>query len=259
MGKFDGILIASDWDATLHHESGLNNIDIEKIRYFQKEGGRFTVCTGRALSHIRHYFDKIKPNTYVITLNGAVIVDADSGEELYRGHLHKNLVEALDILYLNNELFYTLHVYFDGDESAREYTKEQYRASREKFEKEPIHKILLIADKESKIKEAKMLLGEYHFPKYMFVSSWPLSLEILARENGKGYALCRVGEAIGARLTVGVGDFDNDEQMIRMADIGYAVGNATDELKAIADRITVDVHDGAIAHIIDEIEADVLK
>ncbi len=257
MGKFDGILITSDWDATLHHENGINDIDIEKIRYFQKEGGKFTICTGRALSHMEKFFDKIKPNTYTITLNGAVIVDADSGEELHRGHLPSNITDVLDLIYSTNDLFYTLHVYFDGDSSSSELTAEQYMASRENFKNSRIHKILLIADDEMKIKTAKARLLEHSFPEYIFVRSWPLSLEILAKENGKGYAMRRVSDAVGAKLTVAAGDFENDEQMIHMADIGYAVANATDGLKAIADRSTVDVHEGAIAHIIDELDAEI--
>ncbi|MBQ2716718.1 MAG: HAD hydrolase family protein, partial [Clostridia bacterium] len=38
------------------------------------------------------------------------------------------------------------------------------------------------------------------------------------------------------------------------ADIGYAVGNATDSLKAVADRVTVNVREHAIAKIIEELE-----
>ena len=41
--------------------------------------------------------------------------------------------------------------------------------------------------------------------------------------------------------------------MIRDADIGYAVENAADSLKAVADRITVSARDGAIAKIIDDL------
>ena len=116
---------------------------------------------------------------------------------------------------------------------------------------------MMISDSEEKVAHAKKILAERGFPEYIFVSSWPLSLEILSKKNGKGYALRRVAKSLEARLSIGVGDFENDEQMIRMADIGYAVANASDELKAIADRITVDVHNGAIAHIINELEKEI--
>ena len=44
--------------------------------------------------------------------------------------------------------------------------------------------------------------------------------------------------------------------MIEDADIGYAVENACDALKAVADRITVNVRDSAIAAVIEDIERE---
>ena len=43
---------------------------------------------------------------------------------------------------------------------------------------------------------------------------------------------------------------------IEKADIGYAVGNAIDALKAKADRVTARVDECAIARIIDELERE---
>ena len=44
--------------------------------------------------------------------------------------------------------------------------------------------------------------------------------------------------------------------MIKVADIGYAVGNAVPPLKAVADRVTVDCRDHALAHMIGELEKE---
>jgi hydroxymethylpyrimidine pyrophosphatase-like HAD family hydrolase len=41
--------------------------------------------------------------------------------------------------------------------------------------------------------------------------------------------------------------------MVKEADIGYAVANACDALKSVADRVTVDAKDGALAAIIEEL------
>ena len=57
-----------------------------------------------------------------------------------------------------------------------------------------------------------------------------------------------------AKLTVGVGNYENDIDLIRAADIGYAVGDAIPSVKAVSDRITVDCADHAIAQIIAELE-----
>ena len=60
-------------------------------------------------------------------------------------------------------------------------------------------------------------------------------------------------------MLVGVGDYENDLTLIRDADIGYAVENATSSLKAIADRVTVSVNECAIAKIIEDLEREFAK
>jgi len=48
MGKFDGIIIVSDIDGTFLGRNGrLVPENLRAIEYFQKEGGSFTVATGR--------------------------------------------------------------------------------------------------------------------------------------------------------------------------------------------------------------------
>ena len=41
--------------------------------------------------------------------------------------------------------------------------------------------------------------------------------------------------------------------MVRAAALGYAVANATDEVKAVADRITVSNEEHAIAQIVNDL------
>ena len=49
MGKFDGLLLASDFDDTLYGlDLRIPERNLEAIRYFTGEGGRFAVATGRA-------------------------------------------------------------------------------------------------------------------------------------------------------------------------------------------------------------------
>ena len=59
--------------------------------------------------------------------------------------------------------------------------------------------------------------------------------------------------------TVCVGDYENDISMLRHADIAYAVENAIDEVKAVADRITVHHNEDALAHIIADLEKEAIK
>ena len=48
MGLFDGIIIVSDIDGTfLGKQSRLVPRNLERIRWFQENGGQFTIATGR--------------------------------------------------------------------------------------------------------------------------------------------------------------------------------------------------------------------
>ena len=86
------------------------------------------------------------------------------------------------------------------------------------------------------------------------MSSWR-TLEVCPKGSGKGEALKRLISLLGKKFDkiVCVGDNQNDIGMFRLADTGYAVGNAIPALKRVATRVTVNSRDGAIAKIIEEL------
>ena len=85
--------------------------------------------------------------------------------------------------------------------------------------------------------------------------SWINGIEIQPAGTTKGDAIARLKELYGGRVhtVIAVGDYENDIDMIKKADIGYAVANAVPALKAVADRITVSCKEHAIAAIINEL------
>ena len=56
------------------------------------------------------------------------------------------------------------------------------------------------------------------------------------------------------KTLVAIGDFYNDLEMIKDADIGVAVAAAPDQVKAVADLVVCDVHQGAMAQLIHHLE-----
>lgn len=71
--------------------------------------------------------------------------------------------------------------------------------------------------------------------------------EIIHKSVDKGRGIELICRHLGADLadTVAFGDSMNDAAMLRRAGTGVAMGNACDELKALADRVCEDVaHDG---------------
>ncbi len=80
MGKFDGVLIASDYDGTLRpeHLDFVPDGNLKAIDYFIENGGTFTVCTGRDYAGFRQIKNNFKINTYAVLSNGAVIFDPNA-------------------------------------------------------------------------------------------------------------------------------------------------------------------------------------
>ena len=76
MGKFDGLLLVSDFDDTLydsHHRVPPRNL--AAINYWLREGGRFTVATGRAYTTFAPYVHLAPINAPVVLSNGSAIYD----------------------------------------------------------------------------------------------------------------------------------------------------------------------------------------
>ncbi len=60
--------------------------NIDAIRYFQENGGKFTICSGRYIDFLDGFSDSISVNTYLICYNGAYIADQRSKGILYKGY-----------------------------------------------------------------------------------------------------------------------------------------------------------------------------
>jgi Cof subfamily protein (haloacid dehalogenase superfamily) len=74
------------------------------------------------------------------------------------------------------------------------------------------------------------------------------NIEIMPAGVNKGKALGFVAERLGIAMknVMALGDSDNDKEMILEAGLGIAMGNATEDLKAAADGVTLDCEqDGA--------------
>ena len=78
MGKFDGVLFYTDYDDTLYNSA--HTVSPENhaaIRYFQENGGRFSIATGRAhrtfTPQIRR--ENLTLNAPVVLSNGAALYD----------------------------------------------------------------------------------------------------------------------------------------------------------------------------------------
>ncbi len=259
MGRFDGYLICSDFDGTLYIDGKLNDRDTDAIKYFQSEGGCFTYASGReCATFLRAPANANAVNAPIIGFNGAHIIAPDGETVIYRGGLSREqareVLELLDGINGMNRIEingFENYAYHPYDATDSEATRREFLDSCA----EPYAKMLIRAFPETAdavYAEVKRRLGG----KFNITRSWSIGIEINALPDSKGRAARRVKELLGAHTLICVGDYDNDIDMIKAADIGYAVGNATEALKAAADRVTVTCRECAMAAIIEGLEKE---
>lgn len=85
MGKCSGMLLLSDYDNTFCYTekalrgggdvSPVSQRNLEAVRYWMAEGGRFAVATGRALAAFRRQAEGVPMNAPAIVDNGGAIYD----------------------------------------------------------------------------------------------------------------------------------------------------------------------------------------
>lgn len=87
------------------------------------------------------------------------------------------------------------------------------------------------------------------------VQSEPYAFDILPPAVSKGSALAALLSHMGVspRRVVAVGNAPNDLDMLKVAGLGVAVGDAHAEVIAAADRVTVPCKDGAVAEVVQEV------
>jgi len=77
-------------------------------------------------------------------------------------------------------------------------------------------------------------------------------INIIAPEVSKGNALKVLASHLGVSMSevIAIGDGTNDISLLSMAGLAVAMDNAPDEVKAVADHVTLDVdHNGVAAAI----------
>ena len=99
-----------------------------------------------------------------------------------------------------------------------------------------------------------------HLPQHLpedltVVRTAPFYLEIIPKIINKGQGILHACEYLGIQPeeVVAFGDAENDISMIKVAGMGIAMGNAEEEVKKIADRITLTNNENGIAAVLEQI------
>ena len=268
MGKFDGILFCTDLDGTLLNKK--REVSAENraaIEYFKKEGGAFTIITGRPPCISSDIYRMSGANIPYGCINGGGIYDPAKGEYLWYDTLPEAAFRIVEYVEKNMpdigiQFSCPERIYFCRDNSSTQHFRDvtgypHIVKTLGELGDEPLCKVIFSTDDTRRLAEIRAeIMALPEAAQVDFVSGADDLCEMLPKGNTKGTVLCRMAELLGydMKKTVAVGDFENDLDMIKKAGIGYAVANAYDGAKAVADRVTVSNEEHAIAKIIEDLD-----
>ncbi len=264
MKKFEGMLFCTDLDGTLYSDDKtISKENLAAIEYFKSEGGLFTFITGRVPKTARHICDVIMPNAPFGCINGGAIYDPIEEKFVWSRFVDPSVIELVrevdkKLPEMGIQYNTETEIYFNKNNSATKYFRdvtgvENICCNYEDI-KEPVLKILFASDEIEQIEALAKMLNEHpNAKKFDFIRSELAFYEILPKGVSKGILLQKLAELlnISIKRTIAVGDYNNDVSMVKAAGVGFAMENAVDDVKAVADYITVNNNESAIAAIVD--------
>lgn len=270
--KRDIRLIGLDLDGTtLTTDKKLTPHTKEVLEACIRQGIEVLPATGRVWSGIPEELMKMEGVHYVISSNGAAVVELATGKAVYtNGIAWDRALEVFDILE-RYDTFYDAYAEGDGWCEARFYEnlndygiepliQRLVKSSRTCIEdlrewvkehKSPIEKInMFFRDEEKRQQAFRELSG---IPDLAVTCSLTNNLEINHCTCNKGDALLNLGKILGISMEqiMACGDGNNDLEMVRNAGVGVAMENGEDSVKEAADYVTVTNDEEGVARAIE--------
>ena len=273
MGKFDGVLLASDFDNTLLNTeqprrtgcpiAPISQRNIAALHYFMDNGGRFAMATGRALPAFRLFADQVPMNAPAVVCNGAALYDFQAKVYLDTMELPVEIREqgqsvldrfpsaALEAYHLDN----VIHAI-----RPNEYTRQHQHVTHVGVETVesllevplPLVKIMFEDDHESLSVLRDYVLTQPWAKSYEVFFSDKTLLEVTRRGASKGAMVARLAERLGISMAhvYCAGDENNDISMLTVAAEGFAPANCVENVKDCGATIVADCDHDTLAEIV---------
>lgn len=249
MGRFKGKLICCDIDGTLINDDMLipkNNLNA--IEYFRKEGGLFTVATGRTIFGAAMYLDEIKPDTPIICQNGGAVYDYYKKQNLWYSSLPDSARKVVEYVegkfpFVGIEILTRDTVYYSRGNyyTTLHKTQEFFEAINKNWRDidEPWTKVLFAqSPEESDVLQAD-LENHSFYSDYRIMRSAPIYYEFIEKNSNKWQAIKILSDIKGHDISsiITVGDNDNDDTMLAGANLSFAPISASKTAKDNAKTI----------------------
>ena len=274
MGKFTGLLLASDYDNTLTYTAEalrlcapmppVSDVNQAALRYFMAEGGVFSVATGRAKPAFEVVAHGVPMNGPTILFNGAAIYDFAAGRYLYTAFL-PDIVRTHIAQTLRALPFAAVELYHDDNSihalQPNEVTRRHLHVTHSPTVivdsmaqvPSPISKALFSTEEEHLPMLLEYLRSQPWYDGYEVVPSAVTLVELTAKGANKGGMVQRLAALldIPQDRVICVGDHANDVSMLTWAGAAFAPANALPEVLALpCVHALPDCRENAIAALI---------
>ena len=260
-------LIALDIDGTLINSSHQLTEGVkESIRRAKEKGVKVVLCTGRPLKGVEKFLDELnlkELGDYAATFNGALVQDTFTENPI--SHLTLKYDDLVDLYNLSLEVgsrshFYDTKTLYTFNKDVSDYTVlESYLTgahlnitSLEDVSEDISMSKFMMIDHPEILDECIKKIPKSYYEKYTIVRSTPFFLEFLNPKANKGSGIGLLAKELGIKQeeVICVGDAENDKHMIEYAGLGVAMGNSIDEIKDLADYVTLSNDEDGVAHVI---------
>ena len=262
-------LIALDIDGTLINSSNQITENVKlAIQKAKEKGIKVVLCTGRPLKGVEKFLDELslrEKGDYAATFNGALIQDTFTKDA--RCHLTLNYEELVNLYNLSIEIgsrshFYDTKTLYTFNKDVSDFTVLESHLTGTHLNVTTLDDVpkdinmskFMMIDHPEILDECVKKIPQEYYEKYTIVRSTPFFLEILRPEANKGSGISLLAKELGLKQEeiICVGDAGNDKHMIEYAGLGVAMGNATDEIKEMADYVTLSNDEDGVAHVINK-------
>lgn len=256
-------LVAIDLDDTLLDNSGqISPATKTALAQAAARGITVTLATGRMFASAAAIARQLDLDAPLITYQGSLIKRITGGEVLYERHVPADVVDRIyrmctrDGLHLQAYVDDVLYVR-EANDKARAYSANSdvpfvVATDFADIIRQPQTK-LLILDEPAVLDELQVQCQQMFGESVQITKSKPNFLEFTHPEGTKGHALRFLADRSGCTMaeTIAIGDSWNDHDMIEVAGLGVAMGNAVPSLKQIADYVAPTNEEEGVCHVIE--------
>jgi len=267
LGKFDGVLLVSDYDDTLYGtDSSVSEENRTAIRHFIAEGGTFSIATGRAHTTFAPQMDRehLTLNAPVILSNGSAVYDFVSEKMLRQTFLPTQAAAHLEQLArtfpaLGFEAYHGEDIYVHNPNAV---TWAHLRRTGVGGVSCPIAEMplpwtkVILQQEYELLLEIRDYLKERWADRYEIIFSNRRLLELAAKGSTKGGAVLWLAGRLGIdrRHIYCAGDNQNDIPMLAVSAVPFAPSNCAKEVKDWGATLVGSCDEHCVAQIIHILE-----